>query len=100
MLSWMFPSGCVVVQAVAAPSLFERLLEEDAERKEWEDDPERGTKVEIALAVLSRAKDASDIRRIGTSLLLERVLMGSGSRTSDAGEGVMVVLWCRPTNDA
>lgn len=38
--------------------------------------------------------------RVGTSLLLERVLMGSGSRTSDAGEGVMVVLWCRPTNDA
>lgn len=98
-LSWLFTSGCVVVEAVAAPSLFERLLEEDAECKDWEDVAERGTKVEIALALLSRARDASDIRRMGTSLLLGRVLVGSGSRTSDA-EGVVVVLWGRPTNDA
>lgn len=99
MLSWLFTSGCVAVEVVAAPSLFERLLEEEAECNDWEDVAERGTKGEIALAVLSRARDASDIRRIGTSLLLEKVLVGSGSRTSDA-EGVVVVLWGRPTNDA
>ena len=87
MLSWLFTSGCVVAGAVAAPSssLFDRLLEDDEECSDWEDVAERGTKGESALAVLSRAMDASDIRRVSMSLLLERVLMlmGSGSRTSD-----------------
>lgn len=85
-LSWLSASGGVVVGGVAAPSsLFERLLVEDEECSDWEDVAERGTKVESALVVLSRARDAGDIRRVGVSLLLERVLMlmGSGSRTSD-----------------
>lgn len=92
MLSLLFTSGCVVVGAAAAPSLFERLVEEEVECSDWEDVAERGTKADSALVVLSRAMDASDIRCVGRSLLLERVLMGSGSRTSDAGEGAVVVV--------
>ena len=90
-LSWL-PSGGggVVDGAAAAPSLLVRPLEEDDERNDWEDAAERGTRVESALEVLSRAVDASDIRRVGLWLLLERVLMGSGSRRSDVRGAVVV----------
>ena len=75
----------MVVGAVAAPS-FERLLEEE-ECNDWDAVVvERGTKVDKALVVLSRAMDASDIRLVGRSVVLLGMVIGSGSREVDGSD--------------